>query len=56
MAVYYSSASLALVILTFAWPFIGQDHDKYNVTQGPIGGPEVVRFMHTRALPTWCSE
>jgi hypothetical protein len=56
MAVYCSSAGLALVILTFAWPFIVQDHDKYNVTQGPIGGPEVVGFMHTRALPTWCSE
>jgi hypothetical protein len=40
--VCYSSIDLALnglkrdLSLTFAWPFIAQGYNKYNVTQGPM--------------------
>jgi hypothetical protein len=45
-----------LLILVLVWPFIAQGHGKYNVTQGPTGGPGVVGSLHTRALPAWCSK
>jgi hypothetical protein len=51
-----SSIGLALLILTFAWHFIAQGHDKYNVTQGLTGGPGVVGSLCTRVLPAWCSK
>jgi hypothetical protein len=50
------SVGLALVILTFAWTFIAQDHVKYNVIQDSIGSLGVVGSLRTRALPIWCSE
>jgi hypothetical protein len=46
-----SNIGFTLVILTLAWPLIAQGHGKYNVTQGPTDGPEVVESLRTRALP-----
>jgi hypothetical protein len=56
IAVCCSSIGLTFFILMFAWPFIAEGHGKYNVTQGPTGGPGVVGSMRTRALPAWCSK
>jgi hypothetical protein len=56
IAVCCSSVGFALVILTFAWPLIAQGHGKYNVTQGPTCGPEVVGSLRTQVLHAWCSK
>jgi hypothetical protein len=54
IAVFCSSVGFTLVILTFVWPLIAQGHSKYNVTQGPTGGPGVVGSSRTQALPARC--
>jgi hypothetical protein len=56
IAVCCSNVGFTLVILTFVWPSITQDHDKYNVTHDPTGDTGVVRSLRTRVLPGWCSE